>query len=171
MLRMLRVVLVAFAVVVASLASAGPVTATSERPFKGTIVGGGGVVSDLSCPIGLRTLSDGSGNASHLGLMTMDSSHCTPNPPAGNPPGPILGGVGQFVAANGDMIEFTYHGTLRPLEPVEGATISGTSHHTITGGTGRFANAAGEFEMSFRGTLHFTSPMTITWWFEGTIEY
>ncbi len=174
MLRVLRTTLVAVAVAASSLAWTGiasAATSHSERPFAGTILGGGGVVEDATCPIGLRTLSGGTGTASHLGLTTMTSSHCTPNPPAGNPPGPILGGVGEFVAANGDTIEFTYQGTVDPLEPVDGATISGLSHHTITGGTGRFANATGEFEMAFHGTLHFTSPMTIEWNFEGTIAY
>ncbi len=172
MTRILRTFVVLSVVGAMSLSVLVPaVAAASDRPFKGTMVGGGGVVEDLTCPIGLRTLSEATGIASHLGSFTMTSSHCTPNPPAGNPPGPILGGRGTFVAANGDAIYFTYSGTVDPLEPVDGATISGVSHHIFTGGTGRFANATGAIEVDFLGTLHFATPMTITWVFKGTLSY
>ncbi len=164
MLRMLRITLIVFTVAAGSLVWAGAATATSERPFKGTIVGGGYAIDDPTCPLGKLTVSGGTGTASHLGLMTMASLHCTTL-------GPIEGGVGNLVAANGDRIEFTYNGMVDPTEFAEGARISGGAYHTITGGTGRFANATGQFHMTFIGTLHFTSPMTITWTFDGTISY
>jgi hypothetical protein len=76
-----------------------------------------------------------------------------------------------MTAANGDRLYATYSGTVDPLAGVEGDVISGVTHFTITGGTGRFAGASGSGDMSFEGTLHFASPMTITWWLDGRIGY
>jgi hypothetical protein len=143
-------------------ASAG----SADRPFRGTIVGEGTVVPDASCPIGLRTVIWGTGNLNHLGLTTMTANHCTPDWGAD-----IVGGVQTFVAANGDTLEMTYTATIAPFEPVEGAVMEGPGQTTISGGTGRFAGATGEFVAYMRGILHFTAPMELSWSVSGEIGY
>jgi hypothetical protein len=143
---------------------------SSDRPFKGFLVGGGDPALDGGCPYGLRTDSWGSGEVTHLGLATMTSSHCTPLTPATEPQ--PISGVGRFVAANGDILEMTYTGMADPIIPfIEGAPIRAWSHHVITGGTGRFADATGEFDMTVTGVLHFTSPMVLMFELGGTVSY
>jgi hypothetical protein len=138
-----------------------------ERPFKGTIVGGGVPVVDASCAMGVRTDSWGTGQVTHLGRITLISSHC--QAPMGEV---IRGGVSTLVAANGDTLEVTYSVMVDPFEFTEGAILTGTSPNVITGGTGRFAGAGGSYLMHFRGVLHLTAPMELTWWFDdGEITY
>lgn len=173
MFRIVRTLAALAAVALMTLAALVPAAAagSSERPFHGVVVGEGGVIPDASCPIGLRTFGEATGTATHLGLTTMGSSHCTPNPPFGDPPGPIVGGEMTFVGANGDTLSATYTGTPDTLPPVEGAALSGQLHVIITGGTGRFDGASGEVEMPFWGTLHLESPITVTWAWAGTLGY
>lgn len=156
-----------------AIAAAVPAAAGTaiERAFSGSVTGIGVVAPDGGCPIGLRTLGWGTGRATHLGLTTMSADHCTPNPPFGPAPGPMEGGSITFVAANGDIVRGTYTGTVAPLAPVEGAEIGGQMHVTVTGGTGRFAGATGHVEMTLAGVLHFSSPMTAGWTWEGVLTY
>lgn len=170
MVRTLATLAIAGLLALATLAPAAAAD-SGDRPFTGSVSGLAGVTEDAACPIGLRTLGGGTGTASHLGVTEMASSHCTPNPPFGPAPGPIQGGVITLVAANGDTIEGTYTGEVAPLPPEEGARISGVVHVTITGGTGRFDGATGHVEMTLEGVLHFTSPMTATWTWQGVIGY
>jgi hypothetical protein len=164
-LRIFAVLAVAALMVLATLVPA--VSAGSgDRPFEGTIVGGGAVVPDSTCPLGIRTVTWGSGELTHLGLATMSGSHCTPAFGAG-----IVGGVQTFEAANGDTLEMTYSATLAPFEPVEGAFMEGPGQTTIVGGTGRFAGATGEFVAYMRGILHFMAPMELAWSVSGEIGY
>jgi hypothetical protein len=158
----------ALAVLIA-LSAAVPVAGAGalERPFKGTIVGGGVAVVDASCAVGVRTDSWGTGQVTHLGRITLVSSHC--QAPMGEV---IRGGVSTLVAANGDTLEVTYSVMADPFEFSEGAILTGTSPNVITGGTGRFAGASGTYLMHFRGVLHLTAPMELTWWFDdGEISY
>src|SRR5262249_45012382 len=60
-------------------------------------------------------------------------------------------GTETYVAANGDELDGTFSG-----ESVIGTgTVTGTNVVTITGGTGRFADAIGSFHETFSGTLAF----------------
>jgi hypothetical protein len=156
-----------------ALAATVPAAADTsvERPFSGSVSGLAGVAPDGGCPIGLRTSGTGTGTATHLGLTTMAADHCTPNPPFGPAPGPIESGSITFTAANGDTVQGTYSGTVAPLEPVEGAEIGGLMHVAVTGGTGRFAGATGHALMTLSGVLHFSSPMTADWSWEGVLTY
>jgi hypothetical protein len=95
------------------------------------------------------TRSAGSGNAPHMGRLTWSSSHCT-ELPAGEPPPYFVFERGKqiLVAANGDEIHLDY--TCEQVDPIDEddpqpMTLEGRG--TITGGTGRFANAAGWIEM------------------------
>jgi len=144
------------------------------RPFKGSVAGEVmfPFVGTEVCPEtdvwagGLRTESFASGNASHLGLVSMTTLHCTPKGDT------IAGGVGTFVAANGDEVYYEYGGTA-PF-PGPGVTvIVAEVEFVITGGTGRFANASGSGHMTayvqFEG---FEDPAwAAAWVWSGTISY
>jgi hypothetical protein len=51
-------------------------------------------------------------------------------------------GTFSFTAANGDTVSGTFNGQAQPLG---GTTVSIVEQATITGGTGRFADATGAF--------------------------
>jgi hypothetical protein len=138
----------------------------TDRPFEGSLVGEAWWVPDSTCPLGFRTLSEGSGVASHLGSISMVSDHCFALPNLDT------GGHQTFVAANGDELHMTYEGTSDPAIPVPGDVITVTADVVIVGGTGRFAHATGEADLialvMFTGLgVHW--PFTWTW--EGTISY
>lgn len=164
-------ILIAMALLVGAALVPSVSARSDARPFHGTIVGGGDVAPNLDCPIGLETLSWATGTTTHLGLTAMASVHCTPNPPFGESPGPITGGALTLTAANGDTLTASYAGTVDPVMPVEGALLGGHVVATVTGGTGRFADATGSFDMTFEGVLHFETPMVITWVLQGAIGY
>lgn len=167
MYKILRTLAVLAVALLMSLAMLVPAAAgSSDRPFKGVLVGGGTAVPDATCPLGLRTVMWGTGQVTHLGLTEMTASHCTPDWGA-----PIVGGVQTFVAANGDKLEVTYTATVEPFVPAEGAVMTGPGDTVVTGGTGRFADATGEFVVHMRGILHFTSPMELTWSWNDEISY
>jgi hypothetical protein len=139
---------------------------SSARPFTGSMVGIGIVMPDETCATGLRTVVSFTGTASHLGRVSMTGSHCAPDWGA-----PIVGGEWTFVAANGDTLVGTYTGTIDPFVPEEGAVMVGRHDNTITGGSGRFAGATGEFLVSYTGILHFAEPMTLSSTWVGTLGY
>lgn len=168
MRKLLGVAVLLAALMAFVVAAATADTGGTDRPFKGTLVGSATVAPDASCPIGLRTWSEASGTASHLGFVSMSSNHCTP---ATNV---IAGGEMTLVAANGDEVHMTYSGTCDPFPlPPVGETITCNTPGVIVGGTGRFANATG-------GTLTtalvtwtgFGAPfLPATWTWVGTIAY
>ncbi len=148
------------------LAVAIPAAAGStDRPFKGSVAGIGWVVPDTGCPSGTRTMTEASGEVTHLGLVTVTGSHCTP---VGLD---IVGGVETVVAANGDTLEMTYTASVEPFDLVDGASMTGPGHHVITGGTGRFVGADGEFDDVMHGILHLATPMNLSWTWDGRIGY
>ena len=53
-----------------------------------------------------------------------------------------------LVAANGDEVHLTYAGTCDPLPPSVGETLTCNTDSVIVGGTGRFANATGEAQVT-----------------------
>jgi len=100
----------------------------------------------------------GEGNATHLGRYTVELSFCARA-------GGVLGdGRGTFVAANGDLLQFTFEGTSTFVPPF---TLSFTSFATFTGGSGRFAGASGEAVVT--GTLDVRTGAGDGGW-EGTIS-
>lgn len=163
----LAALLAAFAGFAVTAATAD--TARTARPFTGTLVGSATFPEDPSCPLtGRRTWSEASGTASHLGLVTLVSNHCTP------PANEITGGQMTLVAANGDELHMTYSGTCTapPFPPV-GEVLTCSTDNVIVGGTGRFADATGEAQV----TAYVTNagfgapewPITFTW--VGTLGY
>jgi hypothetical protein len=82
-----------------------------------------------------RRYLTGEGSATHLGSYTVELSFCAR---AG---GILDDGLGTFVAANGDLLHFTFEGTSTFTPPF---TLAFTSYSVFTGGTGRFDGASGE---------------------------
>ncbi|NJD28593.1 MAG: hypothetical protein FIA92_09885 [Chloroflexi bacterium] len=154
LLRCIVVLTVAGLMVVAATVPAAAAQSTT-RPFSGSLVGGAAQVPDAGCPFGVRTEVWGIGQVTHLGRTSMTASHCTQ----------FLGapetGVQTFVAANGDRLEMSYVLTSDPYVPVEGAVLTLHGQTVVTGGTGRFAQASGEFIVNSRAILHFTAPIEL----------
>jgi hypothetical protein len=100
----------------------------SELPFRGTLQAAETVADD-----GLHHLN-GVGEATHLGRFTLTSVFTVTPPPVST-----ASGTATWTAANGDEIFTSTTGQAVITFPV--AAIAET--HTITGGTGRFADASG----------------------------
>ena len=82
-----------------------------------------------------RRYLTGEGSATHLGSYTVELSFCARSD------GILEDGRGTFVAANGDLLHFTFEGTSAFVPPF---TLTFTSHAVFTGGTRRFGGASGE---------------------------
>ena len=123
----------------------------SELPFKGTYEG---LETVLTVPSHHHL--DATGNATHLGRFTVTADWTIGTG----------GGIGTstWTAANGDEFStsFTRSGVVVP------PTITFTETHTITSGTGRFANASGTFTVvQTRGlSMPYNNSATI----DGTIN-
>ena len=122
----------------------------SELPFKGTYEGLETVLTPTHHHLDAR------GNATHLGQFTV-TAEWTLGPTGGS-------GTSTWTAANGDEFStrFTRNGVFVP------PTATFTETHTITGGTGRFANASGTFTVvQTRGlSMPYNNSATI----DGTIN-
>jgi hypothetical protein len=89
-----------------------------------------------------RRYLSGEGSGTHLGSYTVELSFCSR---AG---GILDDGQGTFVAANGDLLHFTFDGTSTFNPPF---TLSFTSFADFGGGSGRFGGASGQAVVT--GTL------------------
>ena len=135
-------------------------TATIARqdvPFKGRLEG----VYTLSfpAPLVLSVSGTGTGNATHLGQYTFEYDELVDlSTGAGT-------GTYEFTAANGDTLTATWTGRGFPTPDPDVLAI--VENATITGGTGRFADAGGTFtvERLFDFTTN-SGPGS----FEGTIQ-
>ena len=126
------------AVTAVSLASIAVSAVAAETPFKGTV----NAVETGVTVFPIRSITrEGGGTATYLGKYT---GHIT---------GQInlmtrhLTGAATFTAANGDTLTATVDGQATPTTP---GMLSVVEVYTITGGTGRFADATGTI------TLHST---------------
>ena len=81
-----------------------------------------------------RLYLTGEGTATHLGRYSVTLSFCA------RADGTLTEGRGTFVAANGDLLDFSFRGTSAPASP---PSLKFTSFVTFTGGTGRFDDASG----------------------------
>jgi hypothetical protein len=122
-------------ILLASATFAAPASAGKPLPLKGSLQAVETYEEDFPT---LFVDASGSGNATHLGRYTV-SYEVEVNIPTGS-------GLAsaQFVAANGDSLfaaEGSGHST--PTEIPNVVTI--VEEYTITGGTGRFADATGSF--------------------------
>jgi hypothetical protein len=123
----------------------------TELPFKGTYEGLEKVVTSTE-----HQLIDATGNATHLGRFTVTAAWTI------GPGGGI--GTSTWTAANGDELYTSFTRSGKPAPP----TITFTEIHTITGGSGRFANASGTFTVvQTRGlSMPYNNSATI----DGTIN-
>jgi len=123
----------------------------SELPFKGTYEG----LETVLTPPSHHHL-DATGNATHLGLFTVTADWTLAA--TGN------FGTSTWTAADGDELStiFQRRGLAAP------STITFTETHTITGGTGRFANASGSFTVV--QTRGLSAPYNNSATIDGTIN-
>ena len=108
-----------------------------ELPFKGTLQS---VETYVVTPPNMSVTASGSGNATHLGQYAI-SYEVEVNLET-------LGGEGsaQLVAANGDILYANLLGQATPTGTTDVFNV--VEEFTITGGTGRFANASGNFTLN-----------------------
>ena len=171
----MRYVVIGFCVFAAACSSAAPTAPTSSaQTLASSQIGGGSVATESKegseLPFkgtyeGLETVDatapshhhlDATGNATHLGRFTV-TADWTLAQPAGF-------GTSTWTAANGDEVStsFTRRAVVAP------PTITFTETHTITGGTGRFANASGTFTVV--QTRGLSMPYNNSATFDGTIS-
>jgi hypothetical protein len=125
-----------------TLAIVGVSAVAAETPFKGTV----SAVETGQTNFPIRTITrEGTGTATYLGRYTERLTATIDVR--------ILHGMGSgtFTAANGDTLFVTSDGQATLTGP---GMLSIVENYTITGGTGRFADATGSF------TLHSTLDQT-----------
>jgi hypothetical protein len=148
------------AFVVAALAVlclGGHVAADEQVPFKGNLEGDA-TITPLDPPY-VHADVDATGNATHLGLFTLDIPHKV------NRADHTAAGTYVFTAANGDMLFADFTGKSTPTAIPGVLYVEETA--TITGGTGRFADATGSFTTErWFDMISLTTVGT----FEGTIS-
>lgn len=154
------IILMVSIICLVSLAAA----ASQTKPFKGRIEGQF-VGTPTDNPIIFHAVANAHGNATHVGRFTKVTSD-TLNFVTGED-------IGTFTmtTANGDLLTGHYSGY---VIPETATTFSWVLNATITGGTGRFANATGEFVFEAQGEYYFAGGNiygTYTETFNGTISY
>ena len=107
--------------------------AQQELPLKGTLTGV--EIDQFEPPNTIVVNGTGSGNATHLGLFTVEYE-VTVNLATGAGPASA-----HFVSANGDSLFCEGYG--QATDTAIPGVVMITESYTITGGTGRFANATG----------------------------
>jgi hypothetical protein len=118
-----------------SLASIAVSAGAAETPFKGTV----SAVETGTIVFPTRFLDrEGTGTATYLGRYT-EHIVMTINLPTLSSTG-----AATFTAANGDTLLATVTGQATRTSPT---TLSIVEVYTITGGTGRFADATGSFTL------------------------
>jgi hypothetical protein len=137
-------------------AMARSVAASEQVPFKGSLEGD---VSHTPQPPLDFVLVEGEGNAAHLGKFTFSFPHVV------NTTTRTATGTYEFTAANGDTLTADVVGRAMPTGTPGVLAIVEVA--TITGGTGRFAGATGNFTIE---RLYDTANLTTVGSFEGTIS-
>lgn len=120
-----------------------------SRPIRGNAEG---VVTGVVLPNEL--IIQAAGNSSHLGKFTREE-HLFLNPDGFSFQGTIV-----FTAANGDLLKASFQGAFTSPTTAQGS-------YTFTGGTGRFADAAGT--ANFEATTPDGAHVSVS--FAGTISY
>jgi hypothetical protein len=154
--------LLAVALVFGAMVSS-PVQAGNPRPFKATQTGNAHL-TPTDNPRFVRNDETGTGNATHLGLYSWTSVEIVDF--IGFPPDVAVCGSFTMTAADGDKLYGAYETTGRLIDPV---TLEVQGTFTFTGGTGRFANAAGGGVLGAKAYLSEGLPFEGT--FDGTISY
>lgn len=143
-------------VVFSALALPIQALAGEQVPLKGSDTGQFSATPGGICPaVSLQVDIAGSGNATHVGKYTYEARECF------NPTTLLYGGAFTLTAANGDRIVGTYSGKV-----FISAEVAYEQNVGITGGTGRFAGASGDFHVS--GLI--TGPDTYSQTLSGTVS-
>jgi hypothetical protein len=116
------------------LCLAGPASAGDQVPFRGSL-SGMATVTPLTPP-NASVLIEGSGVAAQLGRFTLEVPHLV------NQATRVAVGTYVFTAANGDTLTASFTGLATLVGP---GVLSVSETATISGGTGRFAGASGNF--------------------------
>jgi hypothetical protein len=126
-------------VVLAALALPVQALAGKQVPLKGHDKGSFTLTAN-ACGAGVfAVVVDDAGNATHVGAYAYHSNECF-NGATG-----AFNGTFTITATNGDTISGTYAGA---VVAVVGDLAFYEQANVITGGTGRFAGASGEFHLS-----------------------
>src|SRR6266566_6887129 len=146
------------------ISATAPALARDQVPFNGTVSGYIETQEPVDqCTVHIHVVNFG--NANQLGAFT-GTAEFYPNF-CEDPPNITYTGTFDWFAANGDEISGTFAGYLSPT----GTPGLYDNHETaeVTGGTGRFTNATGHFELV--GQLDFTTnpPSFVLPW-QGTIS-
>src|SRR6478735_9323640 len=129
-----QIAIITLAVAASTAALAGGGAADKQTPIKGSIQGV--EIADVQFPK-IFVAGSGSGRANHLGRFTM-TYELEVDLLEGE-----TSGSSVFTAANGDSLTTDITGRGTPTENPDVHSI--VEVHTITGGTGRFADATGSF--------------------------
>jgi hypothetical protein len=129
-----RISCVLITIVLVSAAFAISAVAQQQLPFKGTLAGV--EVDQFEPPNTIVVNGTGSGNATHLGLFTVEYEVSVDLATGAGP------AAAHFVSANGDSLFCEGNGQATEISPGVAMIVES---YTITGGTGRFAGAAGAF--------------------------
>ena len=140
----------------ANATDAGVLSNDQEVPFKGRLEGTATITPGT--PPFLSVSIEGTGNSTHLGRFTVEIPHVV------NTTNRTSTGTYEFTAANGDTLTASFTGQATLTAP---GVLSIVETATLTGGTGRFADATGSFtvERSFNQVTGLTTGS-----FEGTIS-
>ena len=140
----------------ANATGANVLSNNQEVPFKGRLEGTATITPGT--PPFLSVSIEGTGNATHLGRFTVEIPHVV------NTTNRTSTGSYEFTAANGDTLTAGFTGQAILTSP---GVLSVVETATITGGTGRFADATGTFtiERLFNQVTGLTTGS-----FEGTIS-
>jgi hypothetical protein len=139
--RTSRAAALSIVLALAMLPIASTAAAKEQVPFKGTLQAFESGVFNPGPPPTLSLTGAGSGNATHLGRFTYSYTVVININPDNSGTGTLYY---DFVAANGDHLYSVGDGVGVAVEGMPG-TIHIVEAHTITGGTGRFAEATGQF--------------------------
>ena len=146
-----------------AIAFAVPVGAAEQRPMTGQFTAQAGP-ADPRCGEDLTLGFEIRGVASHLGALTGSGSNCTEWALATSAVA-VWDGLATFVAADGSTLTTVSEGAQDA--PIAGQAMFDITH-TITGGTGRFADAAGVWTVT--GVIDFTTG-TISGQVAGWLSY
>ena len=128
-----RISSVLITIVLVSAAFAISAVAQQQLPLKGTLAGV--EVDQFAPPNTIVVNGTGSGNATHLGLFTVEYEVSVDLATGAGP------AAAHFVSANGDSLFCEGNG--QATDTAIPGVVMITESYTITGGTGRFAGVTG----------------------------